>query len=71
MNHNVGSLDRTIRGIAGIAMASSAFVLPLPSPALGVALGATGGYLVLTALFGRCLGYRMMGRSTCALGPGR
>ncbi len=71
MNHNVGSLDRTIRGIAGIAMASSAFVLPLPFPALGVALGAMGGYLVLTALFGRCLGYRMMGRSTCALGPGR
>lgn len=71
MNHNVGSPDRVLRAIAGVAMASSPFVLPLPSLALGVALGAVGGYLALTALVGRCLGYRLMGRSTCALGTGR
>ena len=71
MNHNVGSLDRIMRVILGIAMASSAAVLQLPSPASAIGLGMMGGYLVLTAMFGRCVGYRLMGRSTCALGSGR
>ncbi len=70
MNHNVGNLDRLVRGIAGFAMAGSPLVLPLPG-ALGIGLGMMGMYLVLTAVFGRCLGYRLLGRSTCAIGPGR
>ncbi|MEO7092239.1 MAG: DUF2892 domain-containing protein [Polyangiales bacterium] len=67
MNHNVGTLDRFARGLGGLAMAGSPFVLALPSPALSIGLGATGVYLALTAVFGRCLGYRLMGRSTCAV----
>jgi len=63
MNHNVGSLDRIVRALAGIAMAGSAFVLPLPA---ALVLGATGGVLVLTALSARCPGYWLLGRSTCA-----
>lgn len=69
MKHNVGTLDRWVRAVAGLTMASLALMLPL-SPLLRLAgLGLPGGYLVISALAGTCLGYRMLGRSTCALRP--
>ena len=68
MKRNVGSTDRWLRGVAGIALVALALfvggALPLPLRVLGV---VQGGYLVVTAVVGYCVGYRLLGRSTCPL----
>lgn len=66
MRKNVGSLDRVMRSLGGVAMLLGAFLAPLQL-GVRVGLGATGVYMVLTALAGTCLGYRMMGMSTCPM----
>lgn len=66
MKRNVGSVDRWLRAFAGVALAALVLVVPMPL-ALQVLGVAQGGYLVLTALAGYCVGYRLLGRSTCAL----
>jgi hypothetical protein len=60
MKHNVGTTDRILRGTIGLGMVASSIVTPVP-----IVVGVMGGYLALTSLAGSCLGYRMMGRSTC------
>jgi len=64
MEKNLGSMDRAARSLGATAMLVAAFVAPVQT-AIRVGLGGTAVYLVLTALAGTCLGYRMMGRSTC------
>ena len=66
MKLNVGPLDRWLRALGGVALAVLVLVLsvPLPLRVLGV---VQGGYLAVTALVGYCLGYRLLGRSTCPL----
>ncbi|MFO0547676.1 MAG: DUF2892 domain-containing protein [Polyangiaceae bacterium] len=64
MKKNLGSLDRAARGAGALAAFVTALVLGLPTIAR-LGLVATGVYLVYTALAGTCLGYRMMGLSTC------
>jgi hypothetical protein len=64
MKHNVGSLDRILRLLVGIAMLVSSVVAPV-SLSIAGAIGLTGGYMLFTSLAGTCLGYRMIGRSTC------
>lgn len=68
MTKNVGPFDRFLRllGVAGFVLA--ALVAPLPGLAR-LALGASGLYLMGTVFFGWCLGYRLLGRSTCAFQP--
>jgi hypothetical protein len=61
---NVGTLDRVARAVATALAVTAAVALPLPAGA-ALALGATSVYLLGTALSGTCLGYRLMGRSTC------
>lgn len=70
MKRNVGNMDRILRGAAGAALLSCAVVAQLPLVVAG-GLGATGGYLIFTAFAGTCLGYRLMGRSTCPVEAGR
>lgn len=65
MNHNVASWDRIVRAIAGLTMLTSAFFVPLPLLVRVLALGLGGVYMVATALVGTCLGYKLMGLSTC------
>lgn len=72
MKKNVGSLDRWMRGGAAVGAGVGAAVVPSIAPsiahlhlALRLGLLATGLYLAWTALAGTCLGYRMMGLSTC------
>ena len=60
MKHNVGTADRIARAVLGIGVLASSIVGPVP-----LVVGAMGGYLVLSALAGSCVGYRLMGRSTC------
>ena len=50
-------------------MIGSAVFVPMQPP-LAWALGLSGVYVFLTALFGSCLGYRLIGRSTCSLERG-
>jgi hypothetical protein len=59
MKKNVGSIERIIRIIAGIAILSLAFVGPRsPWAYLGIILLATG-------LLGWCPPYALLGISTC------
>jgi hypothetical protein len=67
---NVGTLDRLARALAAALSVAAAFALPLSLP-WAIGLGGMGVYLLGTALVGSCLGYRLMGRSTCGVvGPG-
>lgn len=65
MNRNVANWDRILRAIAGAAMIAAGVTLSLPLVVRVLALGMTGGYLVLTSLAGTCLGYKMTGMTTC------
>lgn len=64
MKKNLGSMDRTARGLAALGMVLGASLAPVEL-AVRVGLGATGAYVLFTALAGTCLGYRLMGLSTC------
>jgi hypothetical protein len=65
MKRNVGSIDRAARGVAALALLTYAAVAPLPLHLRVLALAVPAAYLLFTALAGRCLGYRLLGRSTC------
>jgi hypothetical protein len=67
MKPNVGPSDRIIRALAGLALLLAGALAPLPTLVRFGVLAATGAYLVLTSLIGSCLGYRLMGKSTCAV----
>jgi hypothetical protein len=65
MQRNVGKSDRIVRAIGGLAMALCAVQAPFP-PLFRVAVfGGMGTYLLFTAVWGTCFGYRLLGRSTC------
>ncbi len=70
MTANIGRPDRLIRAIIGAAL----FILPLlnipaiwSSAALAYGSMAVGAVLALTAVFGFCPLYRIVGISTCKL----
>jgi hypothetical protein len=65
MTKNLGSLDRWLRVLAALALGACAVVGPFSLPVrLGV-FGLNAAYLLWSALAGTCVGYRLMGRSTC------
>ncbi|WP_437661704.1 YgaP-like transmembrane domain [Sorangium sp. So ce1182] len=70
MKRNLGKMDRLFRGLGALALLACAWAAPLPLAARLAALGAAGVYLLFTALSGTCLGYALMGRSTCPLPRG-
>jgi len=59
MKKNIGSIDRTIRIIAGIAILSLVFVGPKSL------WGLIGLLPLITGLIGWCLPYQLLGISTC------
>jgi Protein of unknown function (DUF2892) len=68
MKKNLGNADRMLRVAGACGAASCAVLAPYP---LALRLGLFGGtaiYLLLTAFSGTCLGYRLMGKSTCPTG---
>lgn len=69
MRRNVGTSDRISRALVAFAMLACAVFAPLPLAVRVPVFGALAGYLVFSALAGTCLGYRLMGRSTCPIGP--
>jgi len=69
MTNNIASCDRILRSIAGLTMFTSIFFVPLPLLVRVLALGLGGVYMIATALVGTCLGYKLMGVSTCPVQP--
>jgi hypothetical protein len=65
MTKNVGTIDRMFRGAGALLMTACAFIAPLPATVRIPLFGATAVYMLFTVLSGTCLGYRLMGRSTC------
>ena len=63
---NLGNADRTIRAIAAVAMLIGSFTIPVPLMA-AVGLALTGVYMIGTSLVGTCLGYKLIGVSTCPI----
>ena len=63
MTKNVGTIDRVVRVIVGLALLSLLFVLE------GAArwFGLVGVVLLLTALAGSCPAYSLFGIRTCRL----
>ncbi len=65
MTRNLGNADRILRVFGALGAAVGAITGPFSlAVRLGV-FGATAVYLLATALAGSCVGYRMMGKSTC------
>ena len=65
MKQNAATWDRVARALFGVSMMVGAVLAPLPLLARILALGGGGAYLLWTALVGTCLGYKLMGISTC------
>ncbi len=61
----LGTTDRLARLVAALPLLVCSVLAPLPFAIRALAFGGTACYLLLTALAGSCLGYRLMGRSTC------
>ena len=73
---NVGSLDRMLRLIVGVALLASPFVPPLAGffAAFGAwkfAVAAVGAVLVGTAVFRFCPAYTLLGVNTCGMRKSR
>jgi Protein of unknown function (DUF2892) len=69
MKQNAAAWDRALRAVAGVVMLACSIFAPLPLLVRAAALGVGGAYLLVSALAGSCLGYRLMGISTCSLDP--
>jgi hypothetical protein len=65
MARNLGRADRVLRVIGAVAAAIGAVEAPFSWPLRLAVFGGTATYLLLSALAGTCLGYRLMGMSTC------
>jgi hypothetical protein len=63
MKVNIGSVDRTLRVLAGIALLALVFVLEGPARWLGL----IGFVPLATAGFGFCPAYALFGLSTCPM----
>jgi hypothetical protein len=69
MKKNVANWERTVRAMAGSGMLAYAAMAPLSLLLRVAVLGVFGMYMLGTALAGTCLGYKLMGRSTCPASP--
>lgn len=68
MNRNIGTVDRVLRIILGLALL--AFALGYIAPGSPYAwLGWIGVMPILTALFSVCPAYTLLGVNTCGIAP--
>jgi len=65
MEKNLGRGDRAARALAVMALLAGSIFLPLPLLVRVPAFGLMAAYLAYTALSGSCLGYTLLGKSTC------
>lgn len=61
---NVGTVDRIIRAVAGIALAGAGWAFGLPTGA-SIGLGVLGVMTLATAVLSKCSIYYLLGYSTC------
>jgi len=61
MSKNVGTIDRALRVVAGLALLSLLFVAEGSLRWLGLA----GAVLLVTGVFSFCPAYRLVGLNTC------
>lgn len=66
MSKNLGRGDRAARAVAVVALVACSLFSPLPLWARLPGFGAVAAYLLFTALSGSCLGYALLGKSTCS-----
>jgi hypothetical protein len=66
MTHNVGNIDRVVRGAVGIVLAVGA--VSAGAPLVQGILGVVALIMVGTALVGFCPLYRVFGLTTCQRG---
>ncbi len=64
LTQNLGNADSAFRAIAAVALLTASFIAPVPLMA-AVGLALTGVYMIGTSLVGTCLGYKLIGVSTC------
>jgi hypothetical protein len=67
MTQNLGRADRAARAISAIPLVMCGVLAPLSLELRLAAFVAPAVYLLATAIAGTCLGYRLLGRSTCAV----
>ena len=65
MIRNVGHADRWLRAVAGTLMLACGIMAPLSLELRVALLLIPGVYVLFTAMSGWCMGYRLMGRTTC------
>lgn len=65
MKKNLSTISRVLRAGGGLALLLCSVLAPLPLLVRIGGLGGTGAYLLFTALAGSCLGYTMLGMSSC------
>lgn len=63
MNKNIGKTDQIIRFVIALAFFSLFFVLTMPMKLLGL----IGVVPLLTAIFGFCPLYKLLGMDTCRI----
>jgi hypothetical protein len=64
MTANIGMIDRVARIIIGLVLIASAIPLGFPSTGWNW-IGWTGILPIMTAIFGICPAYSLLGISTC------
>ena len=69
MNKNVGTIDRTVRTIVGIA-AIAAYVFGMVSGTLGIISLIVGIVMLGTAAIGWCPPYALLGINSCGVKSG-
>jgi hypothetical protein len=67
MLKNLGNADRGLRLLGALAVAFCAANAPFSLIIRVLAFGGMSLYLLFTALSGTCVGYRLMGKSTCPI----
>jgi hypothetical protein len=67
MTKNVGLTDRMARALLATGLGLGALFAPWPLWVRVLGLGLNALYVGYTALSGTCLGYRLMGKSTCPI----
>lgn len=67
MTHNVGTVDRAVRTVLGLAAVVWAFSVGVAS-GVGIALVVVAAVLLVTAAIGFCPLYRLLGISTSGTG---
>ncbi|KIT15804.1 YgaP family membrane protein [Jannaschia aquimarina] len=65
MTRNEGTIDRALRGIAGLVLLALAFFAGLTGALYWIAL-VVGIVMLATAVTGFCPAYRLLGLKTCS-----